>query len=110
MIEEQRAPADANCDGNAAYAVLAQEDRQLSLDQSLDVAVVHGVRACGGTSDQRGDQDQRGNPHGMLVSGEPKCLQPPLHQLGRKQNVPGALRRKKAPDFSGAIVQDGEPD
>jgi hypothetical protein len=100
MIEEQRAPADANRDGNAAYAVFAQEDRQLSLDQSPDVAVVHGVcTGGGGTSDQSGDQDQRGNPHGMLVSGEPKCLRPPLHQLGRKQNVPGGAAAQKSPGF-----------
>jgi hypothetical protein len=101
MIEVQCAPTDPDRDGNAAYAVFAQEDRhELSLDQSLDVAVVHGVCTGGGTSDQRGDQDQRGNPHGMLVSGEPKCLRPPLHQLGRKQNVPGGAAAQKKPRIS----------
>jgi hypothetical protein len=101
MIEEQRAPADANRDGDTTYAVFAQEDRQLSLDESLDVAVVHGVcTGGGGTGDQRGDQDQRGNPHGMLVSGEPKYLRPPLHQWGRKQNVPGGAAAQKKPRIS----------
>jgi hypothetical protein len=102
MIEVQCAPTDPDRDGNAAYAVFAQEDRhELSLDQSLDVAVVHGVcTGGGGTSDQRGDQDQWGNPHGMLVSGKPKRLRSPLHQLGRKQNVPGGAAPQKKPRIS----------
>jgi hypothetical protein len=113
MIEEQRAPADADRDGDTTHAVFAQEGRQLSLDQSLDVADVHGVcTGGGGTSDQRGEPGSTGQPawECLFPVNRSFCDRLSTNWEGNKM-FQGALRRKKkAPDFSGAIVQDGEPD